>query len=223
MTIYSLIAIALLVCAAVYAADEQDTNYRYLINPSDKLQIIIWPYNDLTMEVQVRPDGMISYPFIGEFKVEGMTAGELGEKITETIKEYVNEPKVAVNLIGFRQPRVYVLGQVNKPGQYDIRKGDTVLDAITAAGGPTKRATMQKIGLIRPTEEREKNKAKVTVVNLATLLGKGEIPPEFMLTDGDIIYVPETSKPNWEKIAPIVATLYQTFAIDDMLKRLYNF
>ncbi|MEW6200641.1 MAG: polysaccharide biosynthesis/export family protein [bacterium] len=216
----AMIMIALLsfVMSATAAAD---TEYRYLIKPGDKMAIMVWPYEDLTMEIQVRPDGMVSYPFIGEFKVEGLSAGEVGEKIAEAVKEYVHEPKVAVNLTQFRQPRIYVLGQVNKPGLYDIKKGDTVLDALSAAGGATKRASLKKVGLIRTTEENEKNKGKVTEVNIAALLGKGEIPEEFLLADGDIIYVPETNKPNWDKISTIVTSLYSTFAIDRIIREIH--
>lgn len=205
--------------SSVVAEEQKMNDFQYIIRPNDKLKIIVWPYKDLYMDVTVRPDGMISYPFMGEFKVDGMTAGELGEKIAEAVSEYVHEPKVAVNITEFRSPRVYVLGHVAKPGQYDIRKGDTVLDAIADAGGPAERAWTKKVGLIRAGEEVSKNKAKVTEVNFATLVGKGEIPEEYYLMDGDIIYVPETKKPNWDKIYKIVSAFYQTFMIDDIIRR----
>lgn len=216
--IVSLILVAFWAVSAAAAGQKMD-DFRYIIRPNDKLKIIVWPYKDLYMDMTVRPDGMISYPFIGEFKVDGMTAGELGEKLAESVSEYVHEPKVAVNIEEFRSPRVYVLGQVKNPGQYDIRKGDTILDAITDAGGPAERAWTKKVGLIRASEEIEENKAKVVEVNLANLLGKGEIPEEYFLADGDIIYIPETTKPNWDKISKIVSTFYQTFSIEDILRR----
>lgn len=201
------------------AAEQKMDDFRYIIKPNDKLEITVWPYQDLYMDVTVRPDGMISYPFIGEIKVDGMTAGELGKEIADSVSEYVHEPKVAVNISEFRSPRVYVLGQVLKPGQYDIRKGDTILDAITNAGGPAERAWLSKVGLIRASEEVSKNKAKVVEVNVATLIGKGEIPEDYFLADGDIIYIPGTKKPNWTKIASIVSSIYQTFNIDDIARR----
>lgn len=221
--ILSLTALLFLAAAAWAADSETASEYRYLIQPSDQLEITVWPYEDLKLIAIVRPDGTISYPFVGELNVSGMSAGELGDRIAEAVSEYVHEPKVAVNISNFRMPRVYVLGQVKKPGQYDIRPGDNVLDAITRADGITDRAHSAKVGLIRVAEEVGENKAKVAEVNIANLLGKGDIPKDYLLQDGDIIYVPETKKPNWAKISQVVSSIYQTFSIDDVIRRNFDF
>ncbi|MEW5946634.1 MAG: polysaccharide biosynthesis/export family protein [bacterium] len=211
----------LALCIAGFSAPAagEPGEYRYLIQPGDRLELIVWPYDDLSLEIQVRPDGMISYPFMGEFKVEGMTAGELGEIVTREVKEYVHEPKVAVNLLQFRMPRVYVLGQVRNPGLYEIRKGDTIMDALAQAGGPSEKAWLSSVGLIRPSEQEKEGNAGVKEINVARLLGKGELPDEYLVTDGDIIYVPGTKKTDWGKVYTILSSIYYTFAIDDIIRR----
>ncbi len=143
----------------------------YKIQPEDKLSIVVWPYSELNMDVIVRLDGYISYPTIGEIKVQGLTAGELGNKIEKAISEYVKSPKVAVNIIEYSKEKVFILGMVNSPGTYNINPGETIIDAISKAKGTNKDAKTNEIGIIKVKD----NKPIVITVDLDKILKEGRI------------------------------------------------
>jgi len=224
-------------CLSTFSIAEEETytpkhpNGKYLIQPYDILTITVWPYEELTLEATVRPDGMISYPMVGEMEVAGSTAGEVGEVITDALSVYVKAPKVSVNVRNIRMQRAFVLGEVQKPGLYEIRPGDNVMDLISKAGGPTRMAKKSEVGIIRPPEnidelrekqgelsdkDREVLEGDYVVVNLATMLGKGHFPPEYDVNDGDIVFVPRGGKQDWSKTSTIVNTIYNLFRIDDI-------
>lgn len=202
----------------------------YLIQPYDVLTINVWPYEDLNITASVRPDGTISYPFIGEVVVKGISSGQLGDIIATSLEPYMKAPKVAVNITNIRHERAYVLGEVKSPGQYEIRAGDTVLDLISRAGGFSEKAKKSDTGLIRApkiitdrsslgmNESVETNlEGELYHLNLATLLGEASFPAEYFVHDGDVIYVPAGKKVDWRKVTLTVSSLYQLFRLDDAL------
>lgn len=220
---------ALLLIPGAARAAESGT---YLIQPEDELEVVVWPNEEMTMKITVRPDGKISYPIVGELKVEGMTIDQLQKIITENLSGYVMDPKVAVNVTSFRRARVFVLGEVKKPGVYDMRKGDTVMDALMQAGGATNMGKQSQVGVIRAPETPVSaatetaqivgdngskppaaGKAHVEIANIADLVGKGTIPSVFFLQDGDIIYVPRGNKVDWDKVTQQLDNIYRTFSI----------
>ena len=234
--------IAILFCThmVIKAAETEKPDSEYLIQPEDILEITVWPDATMSSTITVRPDGMISYPFLGQIKAEGMTVDVLTTRIRDSLQGYINDPKVAVNITNFRHMRAFILGSVTKPGVYDIRKGDTIMDLITNAGGFTKEAKKSQVALIRPPEnlkaitDNSLSKAKnidvkgvsdeeimkyVTLVDVAELLGQGEFPNKnsYQVDDGDIIFVPAGKKMDWRKLYDVVSTLYFSFRLDEVI------
>lgn len=229
-------------CAAMEkepAAAMAESGKAYIIQPMDKLTIKVWPYDELSMEVQVRPDGRISYPMLGEIRVSGMSAGRVGEIVAKSLEEYMKSPRVAVNVENFRLERVFVLGAVKNPGMFDIRNGDTIFDVISRAGGFAENARKSKVGLIKapggnvryPYDFRLSGKGgasggisvsptvtgDLVIINFAELLGKAEFPENCVLRDGDIIFVPKGRKIDWNNIYAGVTSLYRLFRLDDII------
>ncbi len=128
-------------------ADSAMDSYR--IGVEDELQISVWREPELSMPVQVRPDGMITLPLINDLAVVGLTTRELQASLSEKLKPFVNEPQVTVIVRNIRSRKVYLMGQVARPGPYPLNGRKTVLQLITEAGGPSPFAKTGSIYIIR--------------------------------------------------------------------------
>jgi len=121
----------------------------YVIGADDVLDVSVWKEQDLTRSLQVRPDGKISMPLIGDVQAAGMTAGQLAKSIGDRLKKYLTAPQVTVILTQINSQKVYVIGEVTRPGAYPVLPGMTILQAISSAGGLTQFANSKKIFLMR--------------------------------------------------------------------------
>jgi len=189
----------------------------YRLGPGDVVNISIWGLADpgvpktdqisgqgSTEGYLVSPDGKIALPLVGEINVEGLTTSELTVVVTQAIGEYVTNPKVAVNLVKLRTTRVYVLGEVNRPGLYELEKMHNVLDAIGAAGGYTQYAAKKHIFLIRAGKADQPIK-----LDLVKLLQNGDISQNYMLAEGDLVYLSTNGKIDFSKdILPFISGAY---------------
>lgn len=107
----------------------------YRIGPEDVLSIVVWRNQDLTRQIQVRPDGKISLPLLNDVAVEGLTPMELRQRLTEALAAYIEAPEVSVLVDQIHSFKVSVLGKVRTPGRYELRSATTVLDGLAMAGG----------------------------------------------------------------------------------------
>ncbi len=187
--------------ACAYAQPDE-----YKLGPGDVISIGVWGYEDLkNEELVVRPDGKLSFPLAGELTVQGMTPGELTAALTARLGNYVIDPNVTVNVAKFRTTRVYVLGEVNKPGMYELEKQHNLLDAIGMAGSYTKRTAKKEIFIIR-----KENVDKPQKVNLLKLLKNGDISQNVVLNEGDVVYLTSNGKINFATdILPWFSAVYQ--------------
>jgi len=178
----------------------------YKLGPGDVLNIGVWGYEDLKNEaLVVRPDGKLSFPLAGELNVQGMTAEELTATLTTKLGNYVINPNVTVNVAKLRTTRVYVLGEVNKPGMYELEKQHNLLDAIGMAGSYTKRAAKKEVFVIR-----RDNVDKLQKVNLLNLLRNGDVSQNVALKEGDVVYLTSNGKINFATdILPWFSAVYQ--------------
>jgi len=110
-------------------------NNTFVIGTDDKLNINVWKDPELTKTVQVRPDGKISMPLIGELQAAGRTPLQLEQTITDELKTYMAQPDVTVIVEQINSQKFNILGRVSKPGSYPLTTTTTVLDAIAVAGG----------------------------------------------------------------------------------------
>lgn len=161
----------------------------YLVGPLDELKIEVFGESDLSQTVNVRPDGKISLPLVGDLLVTGLTVVQVGQRLSEALKAYLKTPRVTVTLSKPRpdavQKFVYMVGQVKSPGSYEIRVGWTVMEAIAEAGGVTTKAALKKATLLR----RGSNQS--VTLDLDRLLLKGDQTANLALEGGDVIMVPE--------------------------------
>lgn len=178
----------------------------YKLGPGDVISVGVWGYEDLeNKEIIIRPDGKLSFPLAGELTVQGMTAGELTTTLTAKLGDYVRNPNVTVNIAKFRTTRVYVLGEVTKPGLYELEKQHNLLDAIGMAGSYTKRAAKKEVFVIH-----KDNVDKPQKVNLLKLLQKGDVSQNVALNEGDIVYLTSNGKINFATdILPWFSAVYQ--------------
>jgi polysaccharide export outer membrane protein len=140
------------------AAVEQNVEYR--LGPTDKVRVMVYGEEQLTGEFFVGSNGSISFPLIGEVKAQGLTPRQLqGALETRLGQGYLRSPKVAVEVLTYRP--FYILGEVNKPGEYPYSSGLTVLKAVATASGFTYRANQRKV-YVRHAGETAEQKMPLT-------------------------------------------------------------
>ncbi len=152
---FALIAAALLGSTLVLA-DAADTTPpaersapRIHIQPGDVLQVSVWKEQDLQAEVLVRPDGAFSFPLAGDVDTRGKTVDELRIELTERLKRYVPDPVVTVAVRQIMGNRMFVIGQVNRPGDFQFSRPVDVMQALSMAGGTTSFAALNDIVILR--------------------------------------------------------------------------
>jgi len=156
----------------------------YVIGPGDEIKILMWGRIDESSSVEVAENGMVVLPKVGPVAVTGLTFGQI-EDLIKTKVGAISGVKVSVSMGKLRNIQVFVLGEVKNPGIYTMGALSTVANAIHNSGGPTSLGTMRKAELRR---------RDITVARLDfyDLLLKGDIAPDKMLMDGDVIFVPQT-------------------------------
>jgi polysaccharide export outer membrane protein len=125
------------------------TDASYKIGPQDVLRIDVWKETELSRSVPVRPDGKISLPLLNDVQAAGLTAMELRNVITEGLQKFINSPQVTVTVTETNSRRVYVTGEVSRPGAYPLLPNMTALQALTGAGGFTQFSNTKKIYVLR--------------------------------------------------------------------------
>ncbi len=158
----------------------------YRIQPEDVLGIRIDPVN-ITHEVSVARDGLISVPYIGTVRAAGLTISELEQAIANRFiqLDLLRNPRVSVSIRYLHRPKVSVLGMVNRPGSFEFKDGDRVLDALSLAGNYIpERAKLEEAWLQRID-------GTVIPLNLRRLLEQGDLSLNYPLQDGDTIFIPE--------------------------------
>lgn len=164
----------------------------YEIGPLDTLEIFVWGAPDLTREnSQVRPDGRISMPLVGDVQAAGMTPAALGATIADELQAYVQNPQVTVSVTSFGDAAgqtVRVVGEAGKPASVPYRAGMQVLDVMVAAGGLSEFAAGNDAVLIRGRGEQE----KIYGLRLDDLLNDGDTTANSFVLPGDVILVPKS-------------------------------
>ena len=198
------IAAALALCAVLTfggtAAAEE-----YIMCPGDQLQIYVLGHPDISStranndsSYTVRPDGKMNFPLVGEIDVNGMTVFEFTQLLTKELSEYIINPKITVNVAKLGTTRVFVMGEVNKQGMYELTKSHRVLDALGAAGGFTQKAAKKNIYLVRNVGQPEEIVQKLNINNF---LRKGDVTQNLVLHEGDCLYLTSNHKITLQDIA----------------------
>lgn len=158
----------------------------YVIGAEDVLTIIFWREQDLSSEVAVRPDGKISLPLLNEIQAAGLTPEQLRGTLTQAANRFVEDPAVTVVVKTINSRKVFITGQVGKPGPYPLSGPTTVLQLIATAGGVNEYAKSDRIVVMR-TENGRTVSHKFNYKQVSQ--GKN-LPQNIDLKPGDTIVVP---------------------------------
>jgi polysaccharide biosynthesis/export protein len=158
----------------------------YIIGADDVMKVDFWRDKDMSSEVTVRPDGKISLPLINEIQAAGLTPAQLRDRISEEAKKYVEDPTVTVEVKAINSRRVYITGEVKKPGPYALTGSMTVLQLISIAGGLGDYAKQDKITIVRA----ENGKQKAFGFNYKEVLNQRKLEQNIELKPGDTVAVP---------------------------------
>jgi polysaccharide biosynthesis/export protein len=192
------ISVGFLLCSMLFQAGcvpvkphEYDAPTGFLLGPEDELEISVWGNKDLTRVTPIRPDGLISMPIIGDVQAAGLTADALAQRIAERLKQYISNPSVSVSVKTLNSYSVYVLGEVAKPGKFQLKSYVTVLQAISMAGGFTPFASKNKLQVVRVTENGDHKRQQIYIrVRYDDLVsGRGDTN-NIVLLSGDTVVVP---------------------------------
>jgi polysaccharide export outer membrane protein len=158
----------------------------YRIGPEDILQVSVFGNEALSRTVPVRPDGMISLPLLNDVKAAGFTPMELRDLLMKKLAPYVASPEIAVIVTEVRSLMVSVIGEVMKPGRFDLKNAGTVVEALAMAGGLKEFASRSRITVIRS----EGGVSKRIPFDYDRISSPKQAQENFTLRAGDIVMVP---------------------------------
>ena len=162
----------------------------YKFGPDDVVRVIVEDHPEWTGEFVVKPEGLIVIPTLGEVHAAGSSKKELEDHLRERMEKYIRNPRVNVDIVKYISQVIYVLGEVNRPGEYSTAgKTMTLRDAIVMAGLPARFAVTTRVFVINP---RDNERPPQQVINLYRVLYRGETERNIVLRPGDIVYVPKS-------------------------------
>lgn len=158
----------------------------FVLGPEDVVQISVWKDDNLTRETVVRPDGMVSFPLVGDIPAAGRTVEDLRIDLVKRLTRFIPTPHVTVSPTKILSYKIYVLGRVNRPGEYLVGHYTDVLQALSLAGGLTPFASENDIKIMR----REQNEQKVFSFRYGDAQKGKDLRQNIVLQRGDVVMVP---------------------------------
>jgi polysaccharide export outer membrane protein len=176
--------LGLLLVSAAARAQEKSGDYR--LHAGDSITVSVWKELDLQRKVMIRPDGRFSFPLAGEVQAAGRTPDEVRIDLENQLKKYIPEAVVTVIVEDFAGNRVYVIGQVTKPGMFVMNPSLTILQALSLAGGSTPFAKLDNISVIRGTGAAQ----KMLPFRYNQVVEGKSLEQNVTLESGDVVVVP---------------------------------
>lgn len=164
------------------AARSTEAQAAYLIGAGDRLQLFVWKEADLTRELLVRLDGMVSVPLVGDVRAAGVTPSDLARTIEGRLGRLVNSPSVTISLLSAQSAQFYIVGRVSRAGAFPLDRPTTFLQALAVAGGFTEFAKSDRVLVFRGV--------RVIPVNYKKLESGSDAAENIQLVAGDTIVVP---------------------------------
>jgi polysaccharide biosynthesis/export protein len=158
----------------------------YVIGSDDLLSIVFWKDRDLSAEVLVRPDGRISLPLLNDVQAAGLTPEQLKERLEAAAGVYIEDPTATVVVREIKSRKVFITGQVVKPGSYPLTTPTTVLQLIAVAGGLQEYADASQILVLRP----EGGRSRTLRFNYKEASKGKNLQQNVELKPGDTVIVP---------------------------------
>lgn len=162
------------------------TDPKYVIGPQDVLDINVWKEPNISRTVPVRPDGKISLPLLNDIQAAGLTPDQLGKEITSDLHKYLENPQVTVIVTAINSQRFYLLGEVTRPGTFQLLPKMTVLQALADAGGFSPFAKLKDIYVLRTVDGHQTK----FPFNYKDVLKGENVQENIVLRPGDTIVVP---------------------------------
>ena len=163
-----------------------DIDSGYQLGPEDVLEISVWKEEALKKEVLIRPDGGLSFPLIGGVQAAGKTVGQLKREIEQRLEKFIPDPVVSIALLKVVGNKIYVIGKVNKPGEFPAGRYVDVLQVLTMAGGLTSFAAENGIKVMR----KEDGKNIVFPFRYSDVKNGEALEQNIQLKGGDVVVVP---------------------------------
>jgi polysaccharide export outer membrane protein len=193
----SVLAIAALLCASPVVAQQAPAPAAngntvasapagYVIGAEDVLSIVFWRDKEMSVEVVVRPDGKISLPLLNDVDAAGRTPEQLRAEIETAAKKFIAEPNAAVVVKAINSRKVYITGNVAKPGTYPLADDMTVLQLIAVGGGLLEYADRDDIVVMR----RENGSDRQFKFNYKEVVRQKNVAQNIVLKPGDTVVVP---------------------------------
>jgi len=181
------ISLMALVCASVASAQENSAAPdAYEVQPGDLLFISVWKEPELQKEVLVRPDGAFSFPLSGQIDARNKTVEDLRVEISTRLSRYIPDLIVTVSVLEINGNKVYVIGQVNEPGEFVVNPRVDVMQALSMAGGTTAFANLNDIRILRRTP-----KGQVAIeFRYDDVIRGRRLEQNILLESGDVVVVP---------------------------------
>lgn len=171
---------------AVTAGMVSQVDPGYRLGAEDMVLVSVWKDEQLTREVVVRPDGMFSFPLVGDIQAEDRTVEEIRSDIVRRLTKYIPNPNVSVAITKVISYKVYVVGRVNKPGEYLIGHYTDVLQALSLAGGLTPFAAENDIKVMR----RVRGEQYAIPFRYGDVRKGRDLEQNIVLQRGDVVMVP---------------------------------
>jgi polysaccharide export outer membrane protein len=159
----------------------------YVIGPDDVLSIVFWKDKDLSVDVTVRPDGKISLPLLNDVQAQGRTPDELRDALKVAAQAYLEDPNPTVIVKEIKSRRVFITGQVEKPGPYPLTGDMTVLQLIAMAGGMREFADGSNVTIMRKAAD---GSTQTLPFNYRDVLKRKNLRQNVQLKPGDTVVVP---------------------------------
>jgi polysaccharide biosynthesis/export protein len=158
----------------------------YVIGPEDVLSIAFWRDKELSADVVVRPDGKISLPLLKDVEAAGYTPEQLTVALVKAASKYIAQPNVTVIVKEINSRKVFIIGQVSRPGAFPLTGDMTVLQLIALAGGVTEWAKSKSVVVVRTEEEGERR----FKFNYKEVMEGKKVEQNLLLKPGDTVIVP---------------------------------
>lgn len=180
------VAIPVFTSAISVAQDTSQELEPYTLLPGDVINISVWKEPELQKDVIVRPDGRFSFPLVGDVTAIGKSVTEIQQEMSSKLERYIPEPVLTVTVTEPLGNKIYVIGQVQKPGQYIVNPMVDVVQALSMAGGMTPFAAVNDIIVIR----RNSGKQSVMSFRYGDIEKGRNLEQNLLLKPGDVVIVP---------------------------------
>jgi len=159
---------------------------KYRLGSGDLLKISVWKDESLTDEVTVLPDGFVSFPLVGLIRAEGKTVGQFVDDLKKQLSQYVSNPSVSLVVKETRSHKIYIIGKVNRPGEFLVSHSINVMQALSLAGGLTSFASQSGIKILRTLGDQQ----VVFPFDYGDVLQGDELEQNITLERWDVVMVP---------------------------------